>query len=182
MRAIISQKPEIIRQEKLNDTFFIADTFQLPYLDTTVNLDNLPNYRDSNATPISVQEAKDVAVKYFRRKGEAIRGDEDNHRINPDILTIDFDTIYQLANGNPAEFLVSYWEAPFASSSHCYWPHKALIEKTKHGYSLTHRDFMSDWWGIMDVRSTRNEDDIFAVDFDCPNDKPLRKVIVRLKY
>ncbi len=112
--------------------------------------------------------------------GEVLPGDVPESEF--DHLTIDFDTIYRLSNRNPAVAVASYWVTPLVGSGHCYKPHYALLLKTKRSYSLIREDFMQDWWELSRIHSSNSEDDIFALDYDCPNDKPLRKVIVKLKY
>jgi hypothetical protein len=158
-----------------------------PTLDTVIELNNiaLSTYSGPNLTK---RLAKAVLYKHF--KGPDVISDDDTlstieiANANGDLLRIEYDTIYpiDLNHNRFKDALITYWLAPAYGSSHCYQPYRAIIIDTDTGYTITNRDFIPDNFLIDSVVPDNGRYTIYGSDYECANNRMLRKIKVSLNY
>ncbi|MEI7594819.1 MAG: hypothetical protein WCK02_03650 [Bacteroidota bacterium] len=152
-------------------------------LDTTVLVKGVfpSKYRGPN---LSLKLAKKILYEYFNKKGiynsdniPSIIEDSDTSA-----LSVDFDTIYKVnLNGNKFEdAIITYWLALPYSSGHCLQPLRAVIIDTDNGYTITNEEFIPDRYIIDSVKNSSSGNYIYGYDYECANDKVLRKLRIKI--
>jgi hypothetical protein len=170
-----SNNPQI-SQKVANDT--------LSTFDTTIVLSNIitSEYSGINLTDTL---AKRVLYNYFKKKGyysSENLPDIAQLTENDNKLSVDYTSIFiaDFNNNTKNDAVITYWLTPPYANGHCWQPHKAVMVDTDNGYKITNEEFMPTNFAIDSIKKVNDQLTIFGYDYDCSNQKSLRKLRIKL--
>jgi len=152
----------------------------IPTLDTTIVLKKYTPAKYAGKI-LSTSIAKNILYNHFRSKGYLIQEELKGISETDELKTcVTYDTIYKV-NNKTSSAVISYWLAPPYSSGHCYQPSKAIIVDTDKGYKITNEEFIPTSFTIDSISMIDCYPIIFCYDFDCGEDKVIKKIRIKLK-
>jgi hypothetical protein len=131
--------------------------------------------------------AKQVLYQYFEKKGyyneDNLPAIEKLTDADSTKLSVAYDTIFTIPLNHTRykDAIITYWlTAPYASG-HCLQPHKAMIADIGKGYTITHEEFIPEKFFIDSVTTVQNLPTIFGYEYECANDKVVRKLRITIQ-
>ena len=170
-------EPEINKPKTVNIKT-VKDTF----LDTIVNIFNIEMTENQNF--ITNKMATETLNNYFKSKGFLIQSE-----INKDL---NIPRLPKNKGKNVIEFLelflfnkqlgiITYFNAPAGAVGHCVQPHLAVISYSNNGLLISNEEFLPPNFSIDSVKIIDNKPVIYSRDYDCYNNKFLKKYRIELK-
>lgn len=177
------------KKETVDSTTLTNDSLKInavTLLDSTIILSNFVDSKyHGNISTDSL--AKKILYDYANKKGyynsdnlPDLYSLSDKDR---DKLSIAYDTIYftDLNNNKSPDAVITYWLTAPYESGHCLLPHKAILVDTDNGYKVINEEFVPSNYIIDSIQSKEGRVVLFGYDYECANDKILRRLRLKLK-
>lgn len=146
-------------------------------IDTIITLSEKYNHAKLNQT-FSEKEAENALYEYFKRKRilstSFVKGDMSE---NEEQLFVNFNTVYRFPS-NKSLAIITYWLGPAYLNGHCVQPKRAIISRSKKKLIITNEEFIPERFLIDSINRSSI---IFISDFDCSNNKVIKKYRLKIK-
>jgi hypothetical protein len=152
------------------------------YKDTILNLKIDANL--DNKTILTDTIARQTLNKYFKSKGFMLQSevDEDlNISRLPQNKNKNVIAFLELKSFNNQIGILSYFNAAQGAVGHCVQPHCAIISNSENGIAISNEDFLPTNFKIDSIKIIDNKHIIYSNDYDCYNNKSLKKYRIELK-
>lgn len=140
------------------------------FVDTLLVVDSLSFLQRGSFGRLTTETAQSAVKEYFDKLGYYKTEDSASVDWENDILICaSFDTLYHvhLNADKYVDGLVTYYDIPCFSSSHCYQPHLAIVTFIDGKYRLISRDLLPDNYTIDSITQDRKFTYIHGNVYDC---------------
>lgn len=177
VKVTSSSEKALVPVEITNDTLI---TF-----DTTIILSDIPTSKNKSIN-LTDTLAKQILYAHFKKKGyytsENLPDLDRLTKRERTKLSVDYTSIFiaDFNNNSQNDAVITYWLTPPYANGHCWQPHKAIIVDTDNGYKITNEDFIPTNFAIDSIKKVNDQLTLFGYDYDCANEKTLKRLKIRL--